>query len=322
MLARQSQTGERPVARAARTRHITHQGLTWIDIIHPGNDEIAFLRDHYPFHPLNLEDCLSRIQRPKIDIYPEEQHLFLVLHFPIFDRDRRVATAGEVDLFIGRNYIITLHDGRLKPLSRLFNVLSVDEALREQRMSRGAGFLLYRMLDELVRYCFPMVDQVYQNLERIEDQMFGRNVRATVEEISFVRRDIIALRRIVRPNINVMRSLETRDFDFLNFDEAAYFGDVTDGLSKIADLLDEQNEIITSFNATVDSLTSHKINEIMKILTAISVVLLPMTLLASLYGMNVPLPFEGQPWAFGIIVLLMISGAIGMLLYFRRNDWI
>jgi magnesium transporter len=322
MLAPTRQTSSQSVARAARTRHVVHEGLTWIDIVNPGPAEIAFLRDHYPFHPLNLDDCLSKTQRPKLDSYPEEQHFFLVVHFPVFDRDQRLPISGEIDIFVGQNYLVTVHDGRLKPLSRMLNVLSVDDKARAQLMSRGTGYVLYRMLDALVKYCFPMLGQIDTQLEAIESTLFQAKVRRTVEEISFVRRDIIALRRILRPDIALFRQLESNDFAFLELDEDSYFGDISDGINRCWDILEEQNEIIGSFNATLDSLTSNRINEIIKILTVISVVLLPLTLIASLYGMNVALPYSESPAAFVGIGSLMLLLAIGMIVYFRRTGWL
>lgn len=322
MLAPSPKLPNQSVARTARTRHVTHNGLTWIDIANPGAEEIAFLRQHYSFHPLNLDDCLSKTQRPKLDSYPDAGYLFVVLHFPRFDADERVATVEEVDVFVGKNFVITIHSGKLKPLVRLLNIASVDEKARTQLLGRSSGYTLYRLLDALVRHCFPMLDQVDMRLDEIETMLFGRNVRATVQEISTVRRDIIALRRIVRPNLPILHLLEQHDLPFLDVDEETYFGDLTDGMGKIADVLEEYNEVIISYNATVDSLTSHRINEIMKILTVISTVVLPMTLVASIYGMNVPLPLAEHPWSFGVTVALMILSAVGMLTYFRYNDWI
>lgn len=302
-------------------QHLEHGGITWIDIVRPDVEQISGLREHYNFHPLHLEDVLSRLQRPKIDDNPESGYVFLVLHFPVFDKSRRVSTASEVDVFAGRDFVITMHDGRLKPMLRLVSG-ALDQDKREQLMGRGSGYLLYRILDVLISSCFPMVYRVDQHLDRIESEIFERDVQTTVQDLSFVRRDIIALRRIIRPNIPVVRSLEVRERTFLRVDEEVYFGDLTDSLAKLWDMLEEQNEIIIGLNATIDSLTSHRINQVMKIFTAISVIMLPMTLVASIMGMNVDLPYAGSPLAlpFTIIVMLVLAG--GMFAYFRYKNWL
>lgn len=293
-------------------------------MVQPGAEQVAYLRNTYNFHPLHLEDVLSRLQRPKIDNNPEEsgvEYVFLVLHFPVFDKKNRVAVVSEVDIFAGHDYVITLHDGKLKPLVRLIRNAE-DEHVRAQLMGGGSGYLLYRILETLVSACFPMLYRVDQHLDRLEAGIFGSNVRAIVHELSFVRRDIIAMRRIVRPNIPVVRSLEMRERTFLRLDEEVYFGDLTDGLAKLWDMLEEQQEIIEGLDATLDSITSHRINEEMKIFTLISVIMLPMTLIASIFGMNVALPYTNHPLAFPVTLFIMTIPALAMYLYFRYKHWV
>lgn len=306
----------------AQQRQVEHNGLLWLDVLQPTITQVSSLRERFRFDPLTLEDVLSKIQRPKLDVYPDEEYLFLVLHIPIFDQANRVAVSSEVDIFIGRDYVITLHDGVLKPLRRMFAAAGSDEQARNQLLSRGPGYLLYRIIDALVKQCFPMLYRVDDHLAQIETRIFSGNARAMVQELSFVRRDIIALRRILKPNMPVVRELEGHERAFLRLDEAAYFGDIADGLGKLWDMLEEQKEIIEGLNATLDSLTAHRINEIMKVLTIISVVLLPMTLIPSVYGMGLQLPFDQHPYIFVIIVLVMLSASGGMVAYFRYKNWI
>jgi magnesium transporter len=299
-----------------------HGELRWIDIQHPSAAEMDYLRARFPFHTLDLEDCLSAVQRPKLDDYGAEGYLFIVLHFPRFNKRTRHTTMAEVDVFVGRDFVVTAHDGLLKPLTQLFADALGVEARRAQLMGRGAGYLFYCILDELVNYCFPIMDKIDQQTSSIESRIFDRNVRSLVEELSFVRRDIITLRRIIRPNIPVVRQLEHRERAFLKLDEDVYFGDIVDHLNKQWDMLEDNRELIEGLNATLDSLTSHRINEVIKTLTLISVVLLPMTLLASIYGMNIDLPLDDHRFSFPIIVGLMLFGALLMLAYFRWRDWL
>lgn len=326
MIARTRHPVVRPItppAQGTRTQHVEYNGLVWLDIVQPGNEQVAYLRDRYNFHALHLEDVLSRLQRPKIDNNPESggEYVFLVLHFPVFDKANRLAVASELDIFVGRDHVITLHDGKLKPLVRLVNN-AADDHVRTLLMGGGSGYLLYRILEALVSACFPMVYRVDQKLDRIEVNIFGSNVHAMVQELSFVRRDIIAMRRIIKPNIPVVRSLELRERTFLRLDEEVYFGDLSDGLSKLWDMLEEQKEIIEGLHATLDSLTSHRINEEMKIFTLISVIMLPMTLIASIMGMNVAIPYADHPLALPISLGVMAVPALGMYIYFRYKHWV
>lgn len=319
-------TRSRPLVQSVepstRLRMTRYDKLRWVDIQHPTNTEMEYLRQNFPFHPLALEDCLSKVQRPKLDEYEDEGYLFIVLHFPRFNKQTRHTSMQEVDIFVGPDYVVTVHEGVLKPLVQLFQTVQEEEDSRARLMGRGTGFLFYRIIDVLVDYCFPIMRKIDQQTASIEDRIFDRNVRGLVQDLSFVRRDIITLRRIIRPNIPVLRQLENREYKFLNLDEDLYFGDIVDHLNKQWDMLEDNRELIEGLNYTLDSLTSHRINEVIKTLTIISVVLLPMTLLASIYGMNVDLPLDEYPWAFPMVVGMMLLGALAMIAFFRWKDWL
>ncbi|MBU1878361.1 MAG: magnesium transporter CorA family protein, partial [Chloroflexi bacterium] len=216
----------------------------------------------------------------------------------------------------------TIHDGRLKPLLGLFGACESDEVQRERYMGRSAGHLLYQVLDKLVDYCFPILDRVVDNIEEIEDQAFGEDVRAMVRDISVVRRDLIALRRIVKPQILVIANLEHKDRDFLHEDLDVYFGDVADAVNRISDVLEDYKEVVEGLSDTIATLTSYRINEVMRVLTTISVILLPLSLLSGIYGMNIDLPLDEYPWAWVIIFGVMVFIVVGMLTYFRRKSWL
>ncbi len=323
MIARTHQpvTRQTPPPAETQEQRIEYADQLWLNIVYPGIEQLTTLRERYDFHPLHLEDVLSHLQRPKIDDNPEDEYIFLVLHFPVFDKTNRLSVASEVDIFAGRNYIITLHDGKLKPLVRMAKN-ATDERVRAQLMARGSGFLLYRILEALISACFPMIYRVDQRLDNIEVGIFQNDAQSMVKELSFVRRDIIAMRRIIKPNIAVVRSLEMRERSFLRLDEEDYFGDLTDGLAKLWDMLEEQKELVEGLDATLDSITSHRINEEMKIFTFISVVMLPMTLVASILGMNVDIPFANHPLALPVSLIIMLALALGMVLYFRYKNWV
>lgn len=295
------------------------KGLVWVDIPHPSLAEMEWLKSHYPFHPLDLDDCLSKLQLPKVDEYP--QYLFLVLHFPVYDRNARITRPSQVSIFVGPDYVVTVHRGELKPLVKLFQDAQQSELVREELMSRGPGYLLYRVLDVLVDYCFPILNKIIENVEAVEDRIFDGRRAKLVEDLAVLRRDIIAYRRIIHPQIGVMEALEGKEYPFLKVDPDIYFGDLADHTRRLWVELEAQKEVVEGLHDTIFTLNSQFSNDVMRILTILFTVMLPMTLISSLYGMNVPLPFQHSPLAFALLVLASLGLGGVMLLYFWRRGW-
>jgi len=324
--------GKKPAGKAVRQltgkeeqelnlKEITWGGMTWVNIEPPSERETEYLARNYPFHPLDLDDCLSRIQRPKIDMYPD--YLFLVFHFPVFNKEMRVMSASQVSVFIGDNYLITLHKGNLKPLVKLFRDCEINEEAREENFSQGSGYLLYRIVDRLVDYCLPILSKISANIEQTENNIFSsRGMPRDLEGIAMLRREVIAFRRIIWPMRAVVASLETKIHRFARMDLAVYFGDMVDHVDKIWDELDEAKEIIEGLNDTHDSLSTNRTNEVVRMLTIIATILLPLTVVASVYGMNVPLPFQESHFSFVFVFLIWVAIAGSMLYFFRRHRWI
>ncbi len=299
---------------------LANDRVTWVNIEKPTVEDMDYLRQRYPFHPLDLEDCLSRIERPKIDEY--DDYLFIIMQFPVFDASRRVSRPSEVDLFIGAGYLVTVHDGNLWPIAKLFDDCQADEQARQKHMGRGASRLLHDVIDRLVDYCFPILYKVDANIREIEEDIFTEQVPDVVREISWVRRDIITLQRIVKPQIAIVSNLEHKDRPFIREELDVYFGDVLDHLYKAWDTLEDHRDVIEGLSDTANTLTSYRINEVMKILTVISIIILPLTLVSGIYGMNIPLPLAGHPFSFAFILLLMVLMVGGMLLYFKKRRWL
>ena len=296
--------------------------LTWVNIEQPTEREIDYLAQNYPFHPLDLDDCLSRIQRPKIDEYKD--YLFLVLHFPVFNTEARVTAPSQVSVFIGEKYLITLHKGELKLLVKLFRGCQIHEETRQGHFNQGSGYLLYRLIDRLVDYCLPILNKIGTNIERTEDDIFSScGMPHAIEDISLLRRDVISFRRIIWPMRAVIGKLEFKIRRFAKMDLEVYFGDMVDHVDKIWDGLDEYKEIIEGLNDTHDSLATNRTNEIVRMLTIIATILLPITVVASIFGMNIPLgSFGDSAYAFFFIFLICIVIVSGMLYFFRRQHWI
>ncbi len=300
---------------------LRHNRVTWTNILNPVPADVRYLQEEYPhFHPLDLEDLLSTIERPKMDEY--DDYLFVVLQFPIWDPVRRMSRPSEVDVFVGSGYVVTVHDGKLKPLEDLFGQCQADETLRQQVMGRGASKAFYTVIDHLVDYLFPMLYKIDAKIHTLEEDIFVENERRIIRELAVVRRDIISLRRIVRPQVEILENLEQVDRAFIREELDVYFGDILDHLNKATDLIAYHGDIVLGLIDTANTLANLHTNDIMRILTILSVIMLPLTLLSGIYGMNVDLPLRETPYAFLVIMGGMIIMAGSMLMYFRHRGWL
>jgi magnesium transporter len=306
---------------------IDSSGLRWVNIERPGGLERGWLEDNFDFHALDLEDVLSRNQRPKIDVY--DDYLFIVLHLPIFDPAARRLGAGELDVFVGPGYLVTIPNQPLQPVEYLFERCRAKEELREQLFSRGAGYLLYRLVDDSFDYCFPMLRKIGNKLDALEDDIFEGRSEEVVRDISNVKQEIINFRKVIRPQRPVLRDLEKVKQRYLatDLDLEIYFDDIVDAHERIWDMLENYKEVIEALGETNESVISHRFNDILRILTVFSIVFLPATLIASIWGMNVGLPGGGDPISssltvFWIVIAAMIVMLAGMLAYFRKRGWL
>src|SRR5919109_4895826 len=194
------------VARAEpRLAELQAGGLTWIHLDAPTSDEANMLAERFGWHPLDIEDVLSKRQRPKIDEYTEDGYLFAVLHFPVYDKAIQRLNAAELDLFLGPDYLVTLPSVELLPVTRLFQRCYEDAELRAQLFSKGSGRLLYEVLDDLFDYCFPILDKIAHKLDSIEDDMFAGAAEDVVRDISNAKQEIISYRKIIKPERSTLR---------------------------------------------------------------------------------------------------------------------
>jgi magnesium transporter len=309
-------------AERQRIGELESGGLTWIHLDAPTKEEAEALAERFGWHALDVEDVLSKRQRPKVDDYLEEGYLFAVLHFPVYDKAIGRLNAGELDVFLGPNYLVTLPNVQLDPVSRLFRRCSEDEELREQLFTKGSGRLLYEVLDDLFDYCFPILDKIGHKLDVIEDEMFEGRSDEVVRDISNVKQEIISYRKIIKPERSTLRLFERHVERFLPEELELYFDDIVDASERIWDLLDNYKEVVEALEDTNESVISHRQNRVLQILTVVSVVLLPLTLISGIFGMNVNFPGYGTHTAFWVIVGLMAATIAGMIAFIRWKRWL
>jgi magnesium transporter len=289
----------------------------WVDLAPPGEDERKVLSDVFHFHPLSVEDATSALQFPKIEPYPG--YLYLVLHGLLPKPEHTHFATRDVDFFLGRNYLVTVHDGQSRSISRLREVCGQHQHI----LAEGPVALLHRIVDAMVDNYRPAIESIEERIDKLEEQAFSGQQRMT-RQIMKLRREVASMRRVMVPQRDAIGRLARREFPMIS-DEMAYrFRDVYDHVVRYTEeSLLFQDRITGIFEVNLSAI-SHRLNQVMKVLTVMSTIFLPLTVLTSMWGMNIHLPHfpgsdEVQFWWIGGI---MVAITLAMLALFRRNNWI
>jgi len=292
--------------------------LKWHHIYQPSDDDLQHLLDDFHFHPLDIEDCKSYNQRPKIDIY--DDYYFLILHFPYFDRQNKFLKTREVKIFWGEDYIITIGKSHwvVRDLFQQAKHAADDD---EKFQLASSDQMLYIVLEKLMIESMKLVRQIGSEVDSINRDLFTRKAERIIESTSIVRKNIILLNTIFKPQLRLFHKFESGEIEGYADNMEDYWGNILDYYQKMWDMTEDYAELIDGLSMTFDSLQANKTNEIMKILTLVSTILLPLTFITGLYGMNIGLPFDNEPFAFIIIISTMIFIALFMLIYFKRKHW-
>ena len=293
--------------------------LRWHHILSPSEDDLEFLSDNFYFHPLDLEDCRSKInQRPKIDIY--DDYYFLILHFPSFDDSGKFIRTREVKIFWGEDFVITIGSAHWVVTDTFFK--TKEQIDNKEEFEYGTSDkLLYYILEQLMRETLVLMRKVGQDVEFLNGQLFNKKAVTIIERISITRKNIILLNTIFKPQIPLFHNFETGKIEGFAENMEDYWGNILDYFQRMWDMIEDYQELIEGLSKTFDSLQATKINEIMKVLTFFSTILLPLTFVTGLYGMNVGLPLQNDPNSFFVIMGLMLLIVVIMVFYFKRKKW-
>ncbi|MHC1777432.1 MAG: magnesium transporter CorA family protein [Lentimicrobium sp.] len=293
--------------------------LKWHHILDPTDDDLQFLRDEFHFHPLDIEDCRSRTnQRPKIDIY--DDYYFLILHFPYFDRWNRFLKVKEVKIFWGSDYIITIGKSHWV-VKNLFNSGREPEDNYQVRQVGTSDALLYKILEHLMLESLSLLSKLGVEVDLINRDLFNKKAERTIERISLTRKNIILINTVFKPQLRLFHKFESGDIEGYAENMEEYWGNILDYYQKVWDMTEDYQEIVEGLSKTFDSLQTNRTNEIMKVLTLISSILLPLTFIASLYGMNVSLPLQSGSYSFWLLMATMILLAGSLIFLFKRKKW-
>jgi magnesium transporter len=312
---------------------VTNNGLTWINIQKPTHEKMDVIGKRYKFHELNIEDSLSKIQIPKIDRY--EDHFFMTLHFLIKEENHKENNSSprisQLSIFVGADYLLTMHQGDLKPLVDMFQSCNSNQEKRNTIMGKSSGYLLHSIIDALVDDLFHILKKVIGNIHDIEDDVFDEYL-AIAKEISRLRREITILRRTILPLRRIMLLVRHFVQTFSEEDLTLYYDDVNDHIDTVIEILEESKETIEIYKDTDFMLSTEKTNKILGILTILFTLSIPATVIGTFYGMNIELPggiedtgsshFFGPNTIFIVIILVSITSALFMIWYFRKLGWI
>ena len=289
----------------------------WVDLAAPTDEEFRLLSDLFAFHPLAVEDARSALQFPKIEPYPG--YLYLVLHGIDLSKGRGPLSTRDADFFVGRNYLVTVHDGESRSIGRLRELCDQHERI----LSEGAVGLLHRIVDAMVDDYRPAIEELESRLDKLENLAFTGQEHI-VRQIIRLKRELGALRRVIMPQRDVMGRLARREFPAISDEMAFRFRDVYDHMARYADEAMLFQERVTGIHEINLASVSNRLNKVMKVLTVMSTIFLPLTVLSGMWGMNIPLPHfpGGADMQFWYLSGTMIAVIVVMLALFRRNRWI
>lgn len=290
---------------------VKNASLRWINIDKVDDEAISYLRKNFNFHHLDIEDLRGESQTPKIDTY--KNYVFLVLRFPHWRAITKTVAPLEVDFFIGPDYVITVQHSKSKDMKSFFYKVLRNNNVKKNWMSLGPGFLLYKIIESLFHNTQPILNNMGRSIADTEQEIFdGELDPEVVKQLAKHRRNVLGFRRILDPQRYLISSLSHIRKPFLPDEMALYFDNVSDYLTKLWSILNSYRDTISGLHITVESLINQRTNKVIGALTVISVALLPLTLLAGIYGMNIPLPLAHSP----IFVWLMFIGLSAVIIAF------
>jgi len=293
--------------------------LRWHHILNPSDENLEYLKDNFHFHPLDIEDCKEEYnQRPKVDVY--DDYYFMILHFPFFDRYNKFLRTREVKIFWGEDYVITIGKSHWV-VTEMFKEGKEQEAHSEAFEIGTSDALLYAILERLMKATQIIIKKIGDDVDSINRALFDIKAERTIEKISIIRKNIILLNTMFKPQLPLLARFESGQIEGYADNMEDYWGNILDYYKQMWDMTEDYAELIEGLSQTFDSLQANRTNEIIKILTLISSILLPLTFLTGLYGMNVNLPLKDDPRAFWIVIAAMLLIVISMYILFKRKKW-
>ncbi len=294
----------------------------WIDIAQATQDNLKYLKSEFGFETADLNECLPMTQRQKI--LKRNNYIFMVLQFPFYNRQTKSIETSEVDIFIGKNFLITIHEDELAPLVNYYHICQTDPIMKSQLTNETVISVLHKLLNKLYNYCYPILNHINLDINQIEKDVLQQAEEKTVQNILIIKRNIVNFQKAMQSHRNILNRLMEYTANWRKSKTDNDYNNLISHTKDIWDYLTNYKDTINALHETQESITSLKINEIMKTLTIFSVVVFPLTLLAAIFGMNTieGMPFVNSPYGFWYIIGIMVMGMFVMFGYFKKKKWL
>lgn len=293
--------------------------LVWVDMEKPTLEEDQVLSDVFQFHPLTIEDCRGTRHHPKIEEFPD--YLYFIIHGVRADTSSERFNTIELDGFIGRNFILTYHHETFRSI----NLVKQRVRTSPVPCQRGSAYLLYLVLDNIIDFYMPVMEDFDEAINGLEDDIFSMRIKgnAVLENILLLKRNVLRLRRISSKQQEILLRMSRGEFALIDQHMLPFYRDIYDHLVRVSDLSEQYRDLLSGTLDAYLSVVSNRMNEIMKVLTIFSAIMLPLTFIAGVYGMN----FDNMPelhsrYGYYTVVIIMLVVAVSMLIYFKRKGWI
>lgn len=340
---------------------VTFNKMSFVHVTSPGELEIKYLKTNFGFDSLHLDDYLNKTQIPKIE--SAKNYTLVVLDFPYFNPHSPITTpkekkmrktlgslfaipkdtlssmplpqlippigktrrlfSSQVDFFIGKDFLVVLHDGTLSPINEIFAFCQKSLHNRNEYMGQGSVFLVYRIIDALVDNCFPIINELSGAIDKIDKELENRNFKGTIEDISITRRNVVVFHTMIKPVIPLFKQLEEGKYKELNGPMQPFWGNILDHLQKIWDRVEDNQELVEGISESNESLLAFRSNELVKFFTVLTSISFPFVLINNLYSMNVAgLPYAQSPWIVWVLFSIIFVSGVTVIIYFKLRDWL
>lgn len=297
-----------------------YKNLRWLDVESPTIDDVKSLISKYPIHPLVAEELLRPTRRPKTDAY--EDFIYLILHFPVFEQERKTSASYEIDFIIGKNFLITVHYKTITTLYEIGKMFEVGTMMSGGKMVKDSGLLTFYIIRQMYDYAMRQMDHIQAKIDVIEENIFKGREQEMVERISLIHRDILDFQRSLHAHSSTLNYLEIVGEKIFGPEFARHTKKMTGEYSKVKSLLENCQETIESLQSTNDSVLTDKTNNVMKMLTLMAFITFPLMLFSSIFSMNtISTPILGMKGDFWIILMIMLTSMSTMIIMFKRKKW-
>lgn len=299
---------------------LQHNGLTWYHFINVDEGDLVYMDKTFKFHPLTIKDIRSTLENPKWDLFSD--YAFGVFHFPEVKIKNNRLMVHEMDMYIGKNYVITIQESKFRMARDLFYKIARNSKAKEEAFGNGSNYLFYYICNTLVNESFePTISYIGKRIKILEDEIYdaGR-LKGALISIGVLRRNVLNFKKIITPQLKLFHNLTTMDNNVISVEYSEYFDDIDDYIERAATITSNHQEIIEGLNLTSESLISFRTNEVIKLLTIISVAILPLALFSGLYGMNIDLPFQEQSSIVWMLFGVLFSFIVVLLFFFNQRN--